>query len=129
TPRAVEAVAPIRGSQALDPDARPWARRMHELAVAEIDPDVRVRAIARVVEHQVAGLQLAQLRDRRADLAQRFGARRQQQAPRALEHVRDEAAAVEAGFRRAAAQAVLHSEDLQRLNGRALAVARAVMPS
>src|SRR5687767_1030800 len=108
-PRAVEAHPPI-GGQVLDAHLCARARSVNEAAVAEIDADMRKGAIARVVEDQVAGGQLLQLADWPADFAKRLGAGRQQQAPRALEHVRHQPAAIEAGLGRAAAKAVLDAE-------------------
>ena len=60
----IQAPAPLKRvrqygvSEALDAHLRTRLGRVHEAAVAEIDADMRIGAVARVVEHQVAGRQL-----------------------------------------------------------------------
>lgn len=101
---------------------------MEKAPIPEVDADVRVRPVARVVEHQIAWLEFLRL-DGRSHLAQRRGARGQQHAPRALEYVSNEAAAVKAGLGRAAAVAVLHAQRLHGVDQGPIAIRnRAIVP-
>src|SRR2546421_11360238 len=115
--RAAEAGAPVRVVDTLDAHALTAPRRVHEVAVAEIDADVRERSVARVVEHEVAGLQLGALY-RAAQMALRGRAARQLDAPGALIDMGHEAAAIEAGLGRAAAVVISRSDGEERLPGR-----------
>src|ERR1041384_1519781 len=86
--RAVEARFPVRVVDALDAHLLSGTRRMHERTVAEIDADGRVGAVARVVEHEIAGLHIGALH-RAAGVPLLLRAARNRDAPRALKHVRD----------------------------------------
>ena len=119
--RAIEARAPISGFDAFHPNFSPAARRVEEAALAEVNANVRIRSVARVVKDQIARLELLEP-NRSPDFAQAVGIGGQQHAPRALEDIRDETAAIEAGLRRASAVAILHPDELQRLSGRSLAL-------
>ena len=90
------------------------ARRVDEVAIAEIDADVRERAVARVVEDEVARQELRAL-DRVSNMALPVGASRQGHAPGALVDVRDEPAAIESGLRRGAAVVIRHADGMARL--------------
>src|SRR5262245_11248614 len=89
----VETSLPVRGESVFHPYLCAGLRRMHEAAVADVHAHVRVGLVARVVEHQVAGDQVASFH-RLAEL--RLGARvaRQGDTPGLLKHMRDQAAAV-----------------------------------
>src|SRR5258708_4783365 len=82
---------------------------MDEAPIPQVDADVRVGTVAGVVEHEVAGLELAEL-DGNPDPALRLHVVRQHQAPSLLVDVRYQPAAVEAGERRAAAEPVSDAE-------------------
>ena len=69
--RAGEALRPVARSHAFDAHLAAGARRVDELAVADVDADVREGALQRVEEHQVARLQLVAL-DRRSRRAVRL---------------------------------------------------------
>jgi hypothetical protein len=83
-----------------------------ELVVADVDPDVRERAPQRVEEHQVAGLQFGR-RDRRADAADLLAPARQRQAECVAVDQAHQAAAVESGLGRVAAETVADAEERQ----------------
>ena len=83
------------------------ARRVDEVAVADIDADVREAPPQRVEEDEVAGLQLVALDgDEAGRCGLLVGAPRQHHAEARLEDVAREAAAVEARLRRRSATAV-----------------------
>src|SRR5258706_1232991 len=93
--RAVVPLGPVARLQRFDTDLRPGFRRVHELAVAEVDADVRVRPLLRVVENQIARLQFDET-DRHARLRLSLGVHRQTDAPGLPIDVRHEATAIEA---------------------------------
>src|SRR5918992_5936756 len=127
-PCAVEARAPIPGFHAFDAYLGTRARRVQEAPVAEIYADVRIRLVSRVVEDEVARLQIL-CSYGLAYLAEGLGARGQAHAPRTLEDMGNESAAIEARLRRAAAVAVLHADCLHRMHQWPFAVgSRAVVP-
>ena len=76
---------------------------MYKLVVADINADVRERVAHGVEEHQVARTQFSRL-DAGANAAHFNSAARQQKTERVVEDIADEAAAVEARFRRIAAK-------------------------
>ena len=92
---------------------------MDELVVAEIDADVREREAPGVEEHEVARLQFGQL-DYLADVAHVLRGARQRDARHLLEHVADEPAAIESGFRRVAAPFVTNADEAERGGGKIL---------
>src|SRR5688572_4416361 len=113
-PRSVEAGLPVGGIDALNAHAGTRLGGVDEAAVADIHADVRVRLVAGVVEHQIAWHEVAPL-DRRADAALLARSARQWLAPRLLEDMRDQPAAVESGLGRAAAVPVARAEGVQRV--------------
>src|SRR5205085_9890579 len=98
-PRAREALAPVREPHVLDAHFAARSRRMDELAVADVDADMRERAFQRVEEHQVPRPQLVAAH---ADQPRRAGLLvnppRQHEPETGLHDVAREAAAVEAAF-------------------------------
>src|SRR5262245_26069271 len=56
--RAVEALRPVVAAKIFDAHGGSGLRRMHELPFAEVDADVRVRTPERVVEDEIAGLEI-----------------------------------------------------------------------
>src|SRR5579884_2015880 len=104
----VRGVPPV--AEAVDADERARVRRVDEVAVPDVDPDV----VEPVEEHEVAGLELvARHRDgvRRVPLGHRVVRQRDAELP---EDVLDEAGAVEAGIRAPAGPFVRDPEVLQR---------------
>src|SRR4051812_16399615 len=110
----VEPCPPIRSVQALDAHPGAGFGRMNEAPVADVHADVRIGLRAGVVEDEVAWREVGALY-RRAELALRLRGTRDGQPRPLRERVRDEAAAIEAGFGRAAAKAVARSEGPQRV--------------
>ncbi len=106
---------PIGDVDVLDAHRLAGARRMDELAVAQVDAHVREGAAHRVEEHEVARLQVLLV-----DLGEfgrvglLVGAHRQHAAKTVLEDVAREARAVEAGFGGLAAQLVAHAQEVHR---------------
>ena len=70
-------------------------------------------AVAGVVEDQVTGLQVAQAHPF-PDLALGVRIMRQLHTPGLLEHMRNQAAAVEAGFRRATAPLIVRADQARK---------------
>ncbi len=97
--RAVEAACPVAAVHVLDADLGARARRMDELAFADVDADMAEGAAHGVEEHEVAGLELAAV-DLFGGGGLFFGAAREHVAHGLVVHRADEAAAVEAGFGR-----------------------------
>ncbi|MNT46072.1 hypothetical protein D3C72_1826930 [compost metagenome] len=95
---------------------------MHELVVADIDADMREGLAHGVEEHQVARTQVA-CRHVGADTADFDRAARQHEAEGVMEHVADEAAAVQAGFGAVAAEAVTHADQAQRIHDQVASLA------
>lgn len=127
-PRPVEARTPVGSVDTFYAYGCSRAWRMEKAPVPEVDADMRVRPVTRVVEHQIAWLEFLRF-DGRSHLAQRRGARGQQHSPCALEYVSNKAAAVETGLGRAAAVAVLHAQRLQGVDQGPIAIrGRAVVP-
>src|SRR5690606_36584531 len=93
-------------------DLAPGARRVHEVALAQVDADVVDAALATAEEHQVAGRELAAVDD---FAGARHVARnpRQVDADGGAEHVADQPAAIEA-VGGGAAPAVGRAEQGQR---------------
>src|SRR4051812_15827353 len=108
-PGAVEPRLPIRARDAFHPDwpARPG--RVDKAPVPHIDADVRIRSLPRVVEQEVAGLDIG-FPHRGAGLALLACEPGQEDAPRLPERMQHEAAAIESGLRRRAAALVTRAE-------------------
>ena len=86
---------------------------MDEAVVAKIDSDMRERKRPRIEEHQIAGLQVVCARAL-ADAAQFARVRGQHDAGGFLEHVVDQAAAVESALGRGAAVPIVDADERQR---------------
>src|SRR5262245_61625890 len=108
-PRAIEALHPIHALQRLDTHARSCFRRMYKAAIADVDADVGERTVERVVENEIARLQLFQSHGSAA-LALLGRSARHADAPGLLVDVGDEAAAIEASRVRGAAVAIIEAE-------------------
>src|SRR5262249_45973053 len=113
TARAGEALRPVGAVEMIDAHALAARRRMDEKAVVEIDADVRDALAVRVEEHEIAHPErIAVDLAARTELAGRIA--RQVRAERLLEHVLDEAAAVETGGELATATDIGDVAQLQR---------------
>src|SRR5512147_1592253 len=112
--RAGEAFGPVALAHVLDADAAAGARRMDELAVADVDADVREGPAQRVEEDQVARREFVALDgDEAGRVRLLVDAAGQHEAEAGFEDVAREAAAVEALVAGAAA-AVGHAEEVHR---------------
>jgi hypothetical protein len=102
------------------------ARRVDELAVADVDAHVREGAAHGVEEHQVTGLEFVARCHRSAGRPRGLlvGAARQHQAEAVLEDVAREAAAVEALLSANCRRAVGHAQEVHRRQTRSDAVSR-----
>src|SRR3989338_7923178 len=94
-PRAVVTAAPVFFAHVCHHDRLAAAGGMHETLFADIDADMRERLLARVEEHQVAGVQLTGIRFASCTAHLRAGAR-QLYSKRVQVHMLHETAAIEA---------------------------------
>jgi hypothetical protein len=107
--RAVKARFPVSQVHAFDADFAAGGRGVDEFVVAQVDADVGEAAAQRVIEHQVARLQVL-LVDFFAAAAQ-FGCRaRNIDAPGVLENIPYQAAAIQAVFRVIAAVFIVNAD-------------------
>jgi len=89
---------------------------MHEAAIAQIDADVRERVVEGVEENQIAGLEIGPV-ERLGGFADRQAVVGQLDAGHLVEDMVDEAAAIESGLGRRAAQAIRASHQADRIDG------------
>src|SRR5574343_443789 len=118
---SLEALRVVAVGQAVDADAAVGRWRMDEARVADVDADVRQRAIQRVEENQVAGPQL--VADNRPAVAGDVGgAAGHLDAGCPAVDVADHAAAVEPGLRVLAAETVAGVEQAQGIHDHLVAL-------
>src|SRR5262245_3647592 len=107
-PGSIEALHPIRALERFHSHARPCFRCVHEAAVADVDAHMGKGPVQRVVEDEVARLELREIDGHAAAALLQRGARHPD-TPGFLVHVGDETAAVEAGRMRASAIAIIEA--------------------